>query len=439
MPARQLDRAARSTAARSAFLASDNDRRRTSPRARRSRDRADGVRRGGSAPSTSRTASPRPCTVERRSRRRAAGTCGSTRTTAPPIARESLLRFASGTVDFDVPDRYPLGTRQPQPAPHDHAHDQRRRRRRAMRDGVVTWAGAGAGDGRARPVGPARRDDEQGAARSSPMTLTLADRWLGDVEPRGDPDDRRAARRVRVREPGQEVRAARGSTRTSRGSTSSSSVDVNENRTRATRTRPATTSTSTRETPIPARTPAGSPTSSITSSVTRFTTTRSSPASACSTARCREGLADTLAVSITGDHGMGRGFFFTDDAAARCSIRSASRRSWPDDADGEPHDEGEIIGETLWDLRKALRDQATATTAGFDEVPRDLLRRRCSARSTSRRRTPRRWSPTTTTATSPNGTPDECEIDTRSRPRPRDHAPRRSSFAPPTRTDFTVA
>ena len=34
-----------------------------------------------------------------------------------------------------------------------------------------------------------------------------------------------------------------------------------------------------------------------------------------------EGAADFLAASITGDHGMGRGFFYTDDAAARARSR----------------------------------------------------------------------------------------------------------------------
>jgi MYXO-CTERM domain-containing protein len=66
-----------------------------------------------------------------------------------------------------------------------------------------------------------------------------------------------------------------------------------------------------------------------------------------------EGLADTLAASITGDHGMGRGFFHNDSALRDL----VGTRTWPDDADGEPHDEGEIIGETLWDLRTALEAQ----------------------------------------------------------------------------------
>jgi MYXO-CTERM domain-containing protein len=78
-----------------------------------------------------------------------------------------------------------------------------------------------------------------------------------------------------------------------------------------------------------------------------------------------EGLADTLAVSITGDHGMGRGFFF-DGQALRDVDPVGTEKRWPDDADGEPHDEGEIIGEALYDLRKALESKL-GTGPGFEQ------------------------------------------------------------------------
>jgi len=75
-----------------------------------------------------------------------------------------------------------------------------------------------------------------------------------------------------------------------------------------------------------------------------------------------EGVADTLAVSMIGDSGMGRGFFFTN--APLRELNPARKKIWPKDADGEVHDEGEIYGETMWDLRTKL--QATmGTTAGF--------------------------------------------------------------------------
>ena len=77
-----------------------------------------------------------------------------------------------------------------------------------------------------------------------------------------------------------------------------------------------------------------------------------------------EGLADTMAASITGDHGMGRGFFFTD--APLRDLQPAVKKVYPQDYDGEPHDDGEIIGEALWDTRMALQAKL-GPTAGFDQ------------------------------------------------------------------------
>jgi hypothetical protein len=42
-------------------------------------------------------------------------------------------------------------------------------------------------------------------------------------------------------------------------------------------------------------------------------------------------------------------------------------KKWPQDADGEVHDEGEIIGEALWDLRTALNAKLGAA-AGFTQT-----------------------------------------------------------------------
>ncbi len=76
-----------------------------------------------------------------------------------------------------------------------------------------------------------------------------------------------------------------------------------------------------------------------------------------------EGVADTLAVSITNDSGLGRGFFFNDMPLRE--LAPAVKKRWPQDADGEVHDEGEIIGETLWDLRQGLIAKL-GQQAGFD-------------------------------------------------------------------------
>jgi hypothetical protein len=65
-----------------------------------------------------------------------------------------------------------------------------------------------------------------------------------------------------------------------------------------------------------------------------------------------EGAADFFAVQITGDPGMGRGFFFSD-APLRDLDPPTKESRWPDDI-GEIHKTGIIFGSTFWDLRKAL-------------------------------------------------------------------------------------
>lgn len=66
-----------------------------------------------------------------------------------------------------------------------------------------------------------------------------------------------------------------------------------------------------------------------------------------------EGASDYLASTITGTSAVGRGFFQGTDEPLRELDPPGVEWRWPDHA-GEVHDEGRIIGGTLWDLRKAL-------------------------------------------------------------------------------------
>ena len=66
-----------------------------------------------------------------------------------------------------------------------------------------------------------------------------------------------------------------------------------------------------------------------------------------------EGVSDYLAATITNDHGMGRGFFRSNEAL-RDIDPVGGEKIWPDDTTGQVHNDGEIIGGTLWDLRKAM-------------------------------------------------------------------------------------
>nr|HEX4314441.1 hypothetical protein [Kofleriaceae bacterium] len=65
-----------------------------------------------------------------------------------------------------------------------------------------------------------------------------------------------------------------------------------------------------------------------------------------------EGVADTLAVNMTGDSGMGRGFFYTDNPLRELNPPK-SEWTWPRDI-GEVHQTGLIFGGTWWDIRTQL-------------------------------------------------------------------------------------
>jgi MYXO-CTERM domain-containing protein len=81
-----------------------------------------------------------------------------------------------------------------------------------------------------------------------------------------------------------------------------------------------------------------------------------------------EGLSDVLAMLITHDSGMGRGFFLSNPAGAMRELNPPNKdKKWGVDTTGEVHDDGEIIGGTFWDLMVALEAQM-GQTAGFDKT-----------------------------------------------------------------------
>lgn len=65
-----------------------------------------------------------------------------------------------------------------------------------------------------------------------------------------------------------------------------------------------------------------------------------------------EGMADVLAALITRDHGMGRGFFFNDEPLR--DLDSSTTLRYPEDITGEEHNDGEIVGQAFWDMKKEL-------------------------------------------------------------------------------------
>lgn len=89
-----------------------------------------------------------------------------------------------------------------------------------------------------------------------------------------------------------------------------------------------------------------------------------------------EGVSDYLAATITGDSGMGRGFFFTDDPLREIDP-PGEEATWPDDISGDPHATGLIIAGALWDLRKALVEKLgeAAGVAQADHLYYEATRR----------------------------------------------------------------
>ncbi|HUJ59892.1 MAG TPA: MYXO-CTERM sorting domain-containing protein [Kofleriaceae bacterium] len=69
-----------------------------------------------------------------------------------------------------------------------------------------------------------------------------------------------------------------------------------------------------------------------------------------------EGAADTLAVTITNDSGMGRGFFYSDEPLRELDP-PGREWMWPIDVQPDIHHTGLIYGGTMWDLKTTLFDE----------------------------------------------------------------------------------
>ncbi len=85
-----------------------------------------------------------------------------------------------------------------------------------------------------------------------------------------------------------------------------------------------------------------------------------------------EGVSDYFAATINNDSGMGRGFFYRDQALREIDPPDDEAR-WPEDIDPEvPHTTGLIVAGALWDLRKRLTVSAPTPADGVRETDRLL-------------------------------------------------------------------
>ncbi|HLT40035.1 MAG TPA: hypothetical protein VK034_27330, partial [Enhygromyxa sp.] len=120
-----------------------------------------------------------------------------------------------------------------------------------------------------------------------------------------------------------------------------------------------------------------------------------------------EGASDYLAATIVGDSAMGRGFFLDSTAPIRELDPQGFEWRWPEHT-GEVHDEGRIIGGTLWDLRKTLIGKygQTQGVAKTDRIWLDGIRRAVDIPSTY----VEALITNDDDGNLQNGTPDICEI-----------------------------
>ncbi|CAN5748032.1 hypothetical protein BH11MYX3_BH11MYX3_24780 [soil metagenome] len=278
-------------------------------------------------------------------------------TDASPILRKSTIMYASGKVLFDVPDRHPTGTRSAKVAPQAR-HGVDTVATVSDVDGLVTWAGTAAASVSPGLVGPLVAITNKAGTLTTEM-LSLADggsvTWSKATE---EFNDSQLSSFVFASTAKAYVRANLNPSlawldgpisvtvnETSTCNAYSTGDDIHFYRA----TQPSTTGSATTQCQNTGRIADvvyhefghSVHANSIIEGVGQFDGSLS------------EGLADRRAAFITDDHGMGRGFFF-NDMALRDLDPTGTEKRWPDDADGEVHDEGEIIGETLWDLKKAL-------------------------------------------------------------------------------------
>jgi hypothetical protein len=288
---------------------------------------------------------------------------------AAPIARASLYHYASGKVLFDVPDRWPGGTRNGKAAPSAQ-HTVNGSSVMSMLDGTVTWDGTA--DAMVVPglTGPlVKVSNKMGNSATAALTLSPGGTvtWSQATDEYGD-----AQLTAFVATSTAKQFARERLNPDLEWLDNQIPVSVNEQQT----CNAYSTGNAIHFYKATSATIGGGLGSEQCENTGRLTdvvyhefghslhNNSILPGQGAFDGALSEGLADTFAQAITGDHGMGRGFFVSD-APLRDLDPVGTEKRWPDDATGEVHDDGEIIGGTLWDLRIALQNQY-GTEAGFN-------------------------------------------------------------------------
>jgi cysteine-rich repeat protein len=278
-----------------------------------------------------------------------------------PIARKSTITYATGKVTFDVPDRYPTGTRQNRPASFLGLTIDGTAATAAL-DGTVTWAGAGSASVRAR--GPyVSVTNAAGSAITGTIQLVAGTgaTWSQATSETGDAQLSAFVHAGIVKQFTKTRinpslawldQALPVSVNESGGCNAFSNGDdihfLRKNSSCENTARLADVVYHEFGHSLHAH--------SIIDGVGAWDGALS------------EGLSDILAMLITHDHGMGRGFFLSNPTAPMRELDPANKeKKWGVDTTGEVHDDGEIIGGTFWDLLVALEAQLGAN-AGFEKT-----------------------------------------------------------------------
>jgi hypothetical protein len=282
---------------------------------------------------------------------------------AAPVARKSTLMFASGRVLFDTPDRYPQGTRSPKPAPAvNHTLALSAAPVTSLADGTISWDGTDPAQITLGLVGPlVRISNKVGALVTETITLDPDGEftWSKANEEYADSQltafiAASTAKEFAKTRLNPELAWLNGQIPVVVNEMQTCNAYSTGNDIHFYRSNEQCENTGRLTDVVYHELGHSLHANSIIDGVGAFDGALS------------EGLADSLAAFITDDHGMGRGFF-KSNAPLRDLDPAGKELRWPDDATGEVHQDGEIIGGALWDLRMSLEAKLGAE-AGKDRA-----------------------------------------------------------------------
>ncbi len=277
-----------------------------------------------------------------------------------PIARKSGIRYASGKVLFDVPDRHPTSTRSPKPAPFAR-FTIGAETVQATEDGTITWAGTAGVQVQLTPAGQfVSVVNKGGTSRVTEMVNMTSGAQFTWSKAATEFEDAQISSYVYANQAKAFVKARLNP---SLGWLNQAlSVSVNENQ--------SCNAFSTGDDIHFFRAGQGCANTGRLADVVYHEFGHSLHANSIIDGvgsfdgALSEGIGDTLAMAITNDSGMGRGFFGNDNPLRELNPVGRDK-VWGVDTTGEVHDDGEIYGGTMWDLKVAL-EADLGTAAGYE-------------------------------------------------------------------------